>query len=289
MPLPRRTFLAGAALLTAACAAPTPATGRTADSVHGPITVPERAERVVCLDLSKIQRMLDVGVTPVGVVEGWQPLDAHTDWYTGAAKVGSQAAPNIEAIAAVGPDLILASPQGVDDALFGRLSALAPTVVLAARGLGAEWKALSAADARAAGRETELTAVADRYTDRVSELRGRVGDRGWGAMYGIPNGAYSLLPECGPGVVLTDLGARFVDPAPGIYQQVSYEELSRFATADVLLVDAQAGGSLTGATTALLAAPTFAALPARVAPLSHLLVFSYGEALALLDQLEGVL
>jgi ABC-type Fe3+-hydroxamate transport system substrate-binding protein len=285
MPLPRRTFLGASAFVLAACSTTAPPAGRTVDSAHGPIAVPDRAERVVALDLSKIQRMLDVGVEPVGVVEGWRPLAAHTDWYARVPKVGTQAAPSLEAVAALRPDLVLGSPQGIDDALYGRLSALAPTVVLAARGLGADWKDLSAADARAAGREAELAALRDRYAARVAEVR--LGDRSWAALYGIPDGAYSLLPESGPGVVLADLGARFADPTPGIYQQVSYEELSRFAAADVLLVDAQAGGALTGATTALLAAPTFAALPGRVVPASHLLVFSYGEAMALLDQLDG--
>lgn len=297
MPLPRRAVLLAAASLplVAACSrsAPSGSGGRRAESTHGPVAVPERAERVVCLDLSKIQRMLDVGVHPVGVVEGWEPLAEHAAWYAGVPKVGTQAAPAPEAVAALSPDLVLGSPQGVDDRLYSQLSALAPTVLLAARGLGADWKELSAADASAAGRAAELDAVRRRYDTRVARFRSEhavaLGRLQWAALYGIPGGAYLLLPECGPGVVLSDIGARLADPAAGIFEEISLESLGRVASADLLLLDARVDGTLTGATTTLQTTPTFTALPGRAVPLSHLLVFSYGEALALLDQLDATL
>jgi iron complex transport system substrate-binding protein len=260
--------------------------------VHGPVAVPARAERVVCLDLSKIQRMLDVGVVPVGVPDGWQPLDEHAAWYGSVARTGTQSAPDIEAIAALRPDLVLGSPQGVDDALYARLSALAPTVVLAARGLGAGWKELSEADAIAAGRQAELATVRERYAARLGEVRALHAaalQQRWIGFYGIPGGAYALLPESGPGVVLTDLGTPPVAEASGIFREVSYEELGTFSGAGLVLLDAQVDGSLTPPTAALRAQATFATLSGRIVAASHLLVFSYGEALALLDQLDVAL
>jgi iron complex transport system substrate-binding protein len=291
----RRRTLLGCAIgaVVAGCAGPPPsASGRTVDSVHGPIAVPERAERVVCLDLSKIQRMLDVGCVPIGVPDGWQPVAEHAAWYASVARTGTQSAPDVEAIAALRPDLVLGSPHGVDDALYGRLSALAPTVVLAARGLGAGWKELSEADAVAAGRQDGLAAARERYLGRVAELRAThaaaLRER-WIGFYGIPGGAYALLPESGPGVVLTDLGVPPVAQVSGIFQEVSYEEVGRYAGAGLVLLDAQADGSLTPPTAALRAQPTFASLADRAVAASHLLVFSYGEALALLDQLDAAL
>lgn len=257
--------------------------------------MPARAERVVSLDLSKIQRVLDVGLEPVGVPTGWQPPTEHSDWYARVAKTGTQAAPDVEAIAALRPDLVLGSPQGIDDALYARLSALAPTVVLAAPGAGAKWKELSEADAAAVGRADALTAIRTRYEARVAQLRT---DRStalrqrFATVFGMPGSAYALLPDAGPGIVLTDLGATFCSleaGRTGVFEQLSYEALGRLSDAEVVLVDAQVDGTLTAPTAALTAQPTFTALPGRVAPLSHLLVFSYGEALALLDQLDDLL
>jgi hypothetical protein len=80
-----------------------------------------------------------------------------------------------------------------------------------------------------------------------------------------------------------------VAEASGIFQEVSYEELGRYAGAGLVLLDAQVDGSLTPATAARRGQPTFALLADRAVAASHLLVFSYGEALALLDQLAAAL
>lgn len=279
---------------------PTTGTSRTVASTHGPVTVPVRAERVVCLDLSKIQRMLDVGCVPVGVPTQWEPLAGHADWYAGVPKIGTQAAYDIEAIAALRPDLLLGGPQGVDDTRYSRLSALAPTVLLAAPGAGGKWKELSAADAVAAGRDAELATSVAGYERRVQQVRAAHADLlatlRWGVAFGVPGAAFAFLPDAGMGEVLTDLGARFGTVAAGrsgIYQQLSYEELSRFADCDIVLVDGRSDGTPSATAAPMLAQRTFAALPAAVAgqvhPLSHLLVFSYGEALGLLDQIDALL
>lgn len=280
----RGTGLAALAVAAGCGAGPATTATRTVPSAHGPIAVPDKAGRVVSLDLSKIQRLLDVGVEPVGVPTGWQPPPDRVEWYAGVAKVGTQASLNVETIAGLRPDLVLGSPQGVSDELYARLSALAPTVVLAAPGAGAEWKELSAADAEAAGRSAGLAAVQQRYDDRVAALRAIGTRKRFAIVYGIPAGAYAFRVESGPGIVLADVGAPFAAESarPGVFQQLSYEDLGRFADADVVLLDAAADYGLR-------TQPTFTALPGRVAVLAPLMVFSYGEALALLDQLEPLL
>lgn len=89
-------------------------------------------ERVVTLDWALTEQLLDLGVTPVGAPE----LALYRDWVgepavpEGVADVGLRTEPNLERIAALEPDVILASD--LDPAQAQTLSRIAPTVVFGA-------------------------------------------------------------------------------------------------------------------------------------------------------------
>lgn len=86
-------------------------------------------ERVVTLDWALTEQVLDLGVTPVGAPE----LALYRDWVgepevpEGVADVGLRTEPNLERIAALEPDVILASD--LDPAQAQTLSRIAPLVV----------------------------------------------------------------------------------------------------------------------------------------------------------------
>lgn len=139
--LTRRQFGAGLgaaalAAFTAACAGPDTASAddsggqRTVTHAMGTTTVSNRPSRIVALDSLPIDTVVTLGKTPVGAAQAGS-ADALPAYLGGGLDsttvVGSIAEPNLEAIAALQPDLILSSKQRHGD-LYDALSAIAPTV-----------------------------------------------------------------------------------------------------------------------------------------------------------------
>jgi ferric hydroxamate transport system substrate-binding protein len=89
-------------------------------------------ERVVVLDWALAEQVLDLGISPVGAPE----LGLYEIWVSKPAlpettiDVGLRTEPNLEGIAALNPDVILASD--LDPALENALARIAPTVVFKA-------------------------------------------------------------------------------------------------------------------------------------------------------------
>lgn len=96
-------------------------------------------KNVVTLGQGETDSTLALGVTPVGVVSPWTD-----DWYaylpdevTNAEVVGTEIEPDLEAIAALQPDLIIGSKLR-HEALYSQLSQIAPTVY--SETIGVSWK-----------------------------------------------------------------------------------------------------------------------------------------------------
>lgn len=183
----RREFLAGmaAAGLLVACGGGGNATGgpstisgtgrRTLEHPGGTTEIPVRAERVVSLSEVLAGHLTSVGLVPVGADEG---IGEWLDPYRGLLEptldleainaVTVSGEPNLEAVASLAPDLILA--ETFFEEFFAELSRVAPTVLID-RPTNADWKAAFDATVDAAGREAEADAVRKRYAavrDRVS-------------------------------------------------------------------------------------------------------------------------
>lgn len=99
----------------------------------GTTCVPEDVERVVTLENSMTEAVVTLGVQPVGVadVELYRslvtiPMELSDD----AVDVGSRQEPNLEAIASLNPDLIIAASFRVTDT-YDELNAIAPTLAFA--------------------------------------------------------------------------------------------------------------------------------------------------------------
>ena len=85
---------------------------RTVVHAMGETEIPARPQRIVVLDTGELDSALSLGVTPVGAVTTAVSEDFLSYLAEGAAgveRVGTIAEPNLEAIAALQPDLILSN------------------------------------------------------------------------------------------------------------------------------------------------------------------------------------
>lgn len=178
---------------------------RTIRHAMGETRIEVRPTRVVTLDTGEPDALLALGVVPVAiaVTEGAHPVPSYiADQLKGATHVGTLKAPNLEAIAAAKPDLILTS-QLRHEKLYDQLSKIAPTVMTIRPGF--PWKENLRVYAVAVGAEDKLDAILQEYSAKVEEVRGlHDGTRTLSALRFMPGkirlyGKKSLI-----GVVLDD-------------------------------------------------------------------------------------
>jgi iron complex transport system substrate-binding protein len=135
----RRVFLGAAgALLAAGCASSESSretAGVTVSHAFGETTVPAPPQRVVSVGFTEQDDLLALGVIPVATTE-WFGGEPFAVWPWARAALGP-AQPQVLSladgiqvgqIAALRPDLIVATNAGVDADTYSRLSAIAPTL-----------------------------------------------------------------------------------------------------------------------------------------------------------------
>ncbi|WP_326597464.1 ABC transporter substrate-binding protein [Streptomyces sp. NBC_01803] len=149
---------------------------RTVETAMGPVEVPEDPQRVVVLDTAELDSLITLGVTPVGAVQAdvnAEFLDyLPEDQLAGIENVGAIAAPNLEAIHELEPDLIIGSKVR-DEQRYDELSAIAPTVFTET--VGAPWKENFLVHADALNRTEEAEAVVAEYETHVAEVTEAIG------------------------------------------------------------------------------------------------------------------
>ncbi|MBV9789373.1 MAG: iron-siderophore ABC transporter substrate-binding protein [Chloroflexi bacterium] len=150
---------------------------RVVKHAMGETTVPANPQRVVVLDTGELDTALALGVKPVGAVSASQggSFPAYlADRTEGITNVGTIQQPNLEAIIALKPDLILSSKLR-HEAIYPQLSQIAPTVFTEA--VGVVWKENLMLHAEALGKTTEAQKLMDDYTARLDEFKTKMGDR----------------------------------------------------------------------------------------------------------------
>ena len=120
---------------------------RTMTHFGGTTTIATAPQRVVVIATGQTDAALTLGVVPIGVAYGddadlvpqyvKDAFPQYADRLAGIASVGSRQSPNLEAIAALRPDLILANAAAAQD-IYPKLSEIAPTVLV--EGTGVNWK-----------------------------------------------------------------------------------------------------------------------------------------------------
>jgi iron complex transport system substrate-binding protein len=137
----------------------------------GEICVPGDAERVVALEWTYAEDLLALGLQPAGVadIEGyktWVQIPLELD--ATVADVGTRQEPNLEAITALNPDLILAVNFRHAE-IYDTLNAIAPTLMFDPYPVDGttqydEMLTTFGAIAQATGREADAEAVLDELT-----------------------------------------------------------------------------------------------------------------------------
>jgi iron complex transport system substrate-binding protein len=224
---------------------------RTVTDARGEVEIPEKPKRVVVLDTGELDDVLSLGVTPVGMTTtgGEQPVPTYlADQVADVASVGTLNELNLEAIAALKPDLILGS-QLRADALYDQLSEIAPTVFSIRPGF--PWKENLLLVGDALGLEDEAVAALNDYQDQVDELADSIeGDPTISLVRFMPTrlrlyGDKSLI-----GVILNDVGLS--RPAEQQIDELAVEispETIDKAAGDVIFYTSYGAPDATGETT----------------------------------------
>jgi iron complex transport system substrate-binding protein len=152
-------------------------TSYTVEHAMGTATLEKTPEKVVILTNEGTEALLALDVTPVGAVQSW----TGDPWYEHISKemkdvkvVGVESQVNVEAIAALQPDLIIGNKMRQED-IYEQLKAIAPTVF--AEDLRGNWKNNFELYAKAVNKEEKGKEVLAAYDQRIEDLKGKLGDK----------------------------------------------------------------------------------------------------------------
>jgi len=149
----------------------------TVEHAMGTTEITGTPEKVVILTNEGTEALLSMGVTPVGAVQSWlgEPWYEHiSDQMADVQVVGTESEVNIEAIAALKPDLIIGNKMRQEQ-VYEKLSAIAPTVF--AETLRGDWQENFKLYAKALNREEEGKKVIDDFESRITTLKESLGDK----------------------------------------------------------------------------------------------------------------
>lgn len=149
---------------------------RNVEHAMGSTKIVGTPAKVVTLFQGATDASLQLGVKPVGAVESWieQPWYNYIrDQMDGVTNLGSENQPNLEAIASLKPDVIVASKTR-HEKIYDQLKAIAPTVMTEEVHIWKESLAITAAALNKQDKEKEFLQEWDR---KVAEFKEKMGDR----------------------------------------------------------------------------------------------------------------
>jgi len=202
------------------------------------VELDQPAERVAVLEWQQIEDALTLCVTPVAVAdaEGYTTWDTAEALPEGVVDVGTRQEPNLDALFATNPDLVIVEATGADDEIISQLEAYDVPVIAT---IGADAadpiaKMLATFDliAEATGREERAGLVKDEFDAYLADAKGTLADAdlpttdfvffdGWidgGNVALRPFGQGSLIGEIGEELGLTNAWTGEVDAAYGLGQ-----------------------------------------------------------------------
>ncbi|MFF8957886.1 ABC transporter substrate-binding protein [Streptomyces sp. NPDC014894] len=151
---------------------------RVIKTAMGDVKVAAEPKRVVVLDTAELDSVITLGVKPVGAtrtdsVSGF-PAHLPAETVEGVKLVGEMTDPNLEAIAALDPDLILTSKIRHEDK-YEQLKGIAPTVMTESTGL--PWKENFRTHAEALGKKDEAEKAVAGYEKQTAEVTKALGGK----------------------------------------------------------------------------------------------------------------
>ncbi|MFI5644469.1 ABC transporter substrate-binding protein [Kitasatospora sp. NPDC051705] len=284
-------------------ASPTPPPPVTVDTATGPVVVPGAPLRVVVLDTDALDSALTLGITPVGAALPAADTRFPEYWpdsrVAGIRLIGPAGAPDLTAVRALRPDLLL-SNQTRDGDRYDRLREIAPTVLTQTS--GAPWKANVQLHAQALSREDAAAAFAGAYQKHAGQVAqslsaAKLSGRRVSLVRFVEGGGIRMFGrQSFPGTVLADAQVARPD-AQNVDQSDVEVPLDQIGRADGdLLLYATYGDPERAGTAAALASPGWQALGAvrahRAFPVDDQLWFQgigYTGANFVLDELQRFL
>ncbi|PMC40562.1 iron siderophore-binding protein [Bacillus sp. UMB0899] len=149
----------------------------TVEHAMGTTEITGTPEKVVILTNEGTEALLAMGVTPVGAVQSWlgEPWYDHiSEEMTDVQVVGTESEVNVEAIAALKPDLIIGNKMR-QEKVYEQLKAIAPTVF--SETLRGDWQENFNLYAKALNREEEGKKVIADFESRITSLKDSLGDK----------------------------------------------------------------------------------------------------------------
>ncbi|WP_338552176.1 iron-siderophore ABC transporter substrate-binding protein [Paenibacillus sp. KS-LC4] len=147
---------------------------RVVKDTYGDVEVPVNPARVVVLDIGALDNLLKMGIKPVGapsILAAGDPYPAYLEGTDGIENIGTVNEPNLEAIDALGPDLIIGN-KDTHDAIHTQLAQIAPTVFVET--LGVTWKENLQLHADAVNKQAEGAKLLEDYAQKINELKAKV-------------------------------------------------------------------------------------------------------------------
>lgn len=208
------------------------------DAFGRTVKLDKPAAKVAVLEWQQIEDVLSLCLTPVAVAdaEGYSTWDTAEELPEGVKDVGTRQEPNLDALFAAEPDLVIVEAYTRDDAIIGQLEKYG-VPVLATIGANAEdpiKQMLSTFDliAQATGRTERADVVKDEFEQKLDDAKSEVADAslegapfvffdGWvdgGNVSLRPFGQGSLIGGIGEELGLKNAWTGEVDPAYGLGQ-----------------------------------------------------------------------
>jgi iron complex transport system substrate-binding protein len=305
----RRSLIAGGAALAVglgltACSSATAGASsssgtRTVDTAKGKIKVPANPKRIVVINPIPMSTLYDLGAPVIAVYdEGVQYVaPRYRARYEDAKKVGSNQV-DVEKTAAAKPDLIVGADFSFNTSAYRQLSQIAPTVIVPVNGT---WEQTAEATAAAIGNVAGLDALKSTLAQRQAALKkgyaAVLADYRWDLIQGgFDHGDFWLYGAGSDiGQIVTAAGVQLATASATVKGanslSLSYEQISRLSDADVIGFYSDYDDKPNNLGPQLFAQAGFTSLAAatadRLVPIPDFLPAGYGDALAVLDEVEA--
>lgn len=279
---------------------------RTVETLRGDVDVPEDPQNLVAVDWQLPPILVDLGITPVGIYEGYYEEDAaearavperYVDALADTTRIGNWDEIDFETVSTLDPDLIVTTGVGLDDTQLDRLADIAPLAhfsseddVESQRQLAEIVNRSDEFDELQAEFDRKAADIAERHADVLAASR-------WASISGSQDNTwFAEGGQTATGSLLSALGATFssvVDPEGWWGDPLSYENLGELRDATVILYPTGPGGDAAPNTAPVLENSQFRELPA--AENGNLYGFSQGGAsnigwaIDALDEIDGIL
>lgn len=222
---------------------------RTIEHHKGKTELKAKPQRIVALDNSLVEAVVALDRPLVGGIGSYRDQEGFPPYLGDAVKdtkdVGPLDSPNLEAIAALQPDLIVSATVRHDD-LYDQLSKIAPTVFVETT--GPLWKDNITLLGKALGEEDKAKEEITAYETRAKKIGDAINakaDKPTVSLLRFVDGPTRIyLPKTFSGIILSDMGLarpkNQQDPE-NFNIEISEEQIEQ-ADADVLFYTAFSGG-----------------------------------------------